>query len=223
MPVRILFADDHKLFTDGLQFLLGTYGIKVIGVAENGFEAVQKAETLKPDIVLMDIMMPGCNGIEALKRIKARMPDVKIVMLTTSEDDEDLFQAIRLGASGYLLKSLNGEELVKMLTDLENGGAPVSPKLAARLLKEFRRSGASNNSFVSRMDTGMNINLTERQAEVLEAVAKGATYKEIGELLHITERTVKYHMCTIMEQLQMKNKTQVIAYAAKMGWTDNKK
>jgi len=220
---KILLVDDHKLFTDSLKFLLGTYGIEVIGVAENGIEAMQKAEALKPDIVLMDIMMPGSNGIQTLKRMKTKMPEIKIVMLTTSEDDENLFQAIKLGASGYLLKSMNGNELVEMLINLDKGGAPLSPKLAARLLKEFRRGSEPGNAVADWVEADMEVPLTQRQTEVLEAVTRGATYKEIGEQLHIAERTVKYHMAAIMELLHLQNKSQVVAYATKMGWTDNQK
>ena len=220
MPAKILLADDHKLFTDSLIFLLNTYGIEVVGVAENGLEAVVMAETLKPDIVLMDVRMPVCDGIEALKRIKNRIPGIKVVMLTTSEEEDDLFQSIKLGASGYLLKSMNGGELVEMLLDLENGGAPLAPKLAARLMKEFTNSETAEIARSKQSEPNAETGLTERQMEVLEAVARGATYRETGELLGITERTVKYHMSAIMEQLQMENKSQVIAYAAKRGWTE---
>ena len=223
MAPRILLADDHRLFTDSLEFLLGTYGVEVVGVASNGMEAVQKAETLTPDIILMDVRMPECDGIEALRQIKSRLPGIKVIMLTTSEDDEDLFQAIKLGASGYLLKSMNGAELVDMLLDLENGGAPLSPRLAARLLREISSNDLRNRVFLSETNAHIGSGLTERQMDVLEAVARGTTYKETGDLLGITERTVKYHMASIMEQLQMENKSQVIAYAAKMGWTEDRK
>lgn len=220
MPAKILLVDDHKLFTDGLQFLLETYGFEVIGAAVNGFEALEKAKQLKPDIILMDVIMPECTGIEALKLIKAQMPEIKIVMLTTSEEDEDLFQAVKLGASGYLLKNLNGEELAEMLSDLENGGAPISLNLAARLLKEFRRGYNLEASMIGKLDADVGTKLSQRQIEVLEAVSAGRTYKEVGELLNITERTVKYHMGHIIEQLHMETRAQVIAYATKMGWID---
>jgi DNA-binding NarL/FixJ family response regulator len=219
MPAKILLVDDHKLFTDGLQFLLGTYGYQVVGTAENGFQAFEQARLLSPDIILMDVIMPGCTGIEALKLIRTQMPAIKIVMLTTSEEDEDLFEAIRLGASGYLLKSLNGEELADMLRDLENDGAPISPKLAARLLKEFRRSHDKDITLAGKMEDETGTKLSERQIEVLEAVAGGKTYKEVGKFLGITERTVKYHMGRIIELLHLKNRAQVIAYATKRGWT----
>lgn len=220
--MRILLADDHKLFTESLSFLLGTYGIEVVGIAENGFEALQKAEEYKPDVVLLDIMMPGCNGIQALKRIKEKLPETKVVMLTTSEEDEYLFQAVKFGASGYLLKNLNGAELVDMLLNMSKGGAPLSPKLAARLMKELRVQEKPDTLSERRYDTPAAQQLSGRQIEVLKAVAAGMTYKEVGELLHITERTVKYHMATIMDVLEMENKSQVISYAAKMGWTEGK-
>jgi len=220
--LRILLVDDHKLFTDSLQFLLGTYGVDVVGVAGNGFEAIEKTESLKPDVVLLDIMMPGSNGIQTLKRIKSKMPEVKVVMLTTTEDDESLFQAIKLGASGYLLKSMNGNELVGMLLDLEKGGAPLAPKLATRLLHEFRRGGETLSAVAEQpIATGVGTHLSERQIEVLREVATGATYKEAGVRLHITERTVKYHMASMMELLQMENKAQLIAFATQMGWTSS--
>ncbi|MEA4938739.1 MAG: response regulator transcription factor [Christensenella sp.] len=223
MKSRILLADDHKLFTDSLQFLLGTYGIEVVGVAVNGLEAVQKAESLSPDIILMDVRMPVCDGIGALKIIKNRMPGIKVVMLTTSEEDEDLFQSIKQGASGYLLKSMNGNELVDMLINLENGGAPLSPKLAARLLKEISSDETSNQKRDTEPPVRTETSLTGRQMEVLESVASGSTYKETGDRLGITERTVKYHMGSMMEQLQMENKSQVIAYVVKMGWFKDRK
>lgn len=220
--LKILLVDDHKLFTDSLKFLLGTYSLEVVGVAENGMDALQKAEELKPNVVLMDVMMPGLSGIQTLKRLKSKMPDVKVVMLTTSEEDENLFQAIKLGASGYLLKSMNGNELVEMLLNIEKGGAPLAPKLATRLLNEFRRGGEPANAVVAQVDAANDDPLTQRQIEVLEAVARGATYKEVGSQLHITERTVKYHMAAIMEILQTENKAQAIAYATKMGWVHQK-
>jgi len=222
MASKILLVDDHQLFSDGLAFLLGTYGYQVVGTAKNGFQALEQARLLNPDIILMDVIMPECNGIRALKLIKAQMPNIKIVMLTASEEDEDLFEAIRLGASGYLLKNLNREELADMLRDLENDGAPITPKLAVRLLKEFR-SYDKDPSVTVRMNSEIESKLSERQVEVLEGVAKGMTYKEIGSALGITERTIKYHMGKIIEALHLKNRAQVIAYASEQGWTDNAK
>ena len=222
--MKLMLVDDHPLFLEGLRYLLGTYGIEVAGTAKNGREALTKARILKPDIILMDIRMPECSGLDALRLIKAEMPDIKIVILTTSEEDEDLFDAVRYGASGYLLKSTNAKELVEMLSDVEKGEVLLSPGLAARLLKEFKCSGAFGNRPSQQLPVGEKEEcLTERQLEVLEMVARGITYKEAGEALGLTERTVKYHMGRILELLHLENRAQVIAYAARMGLAEDKK
>ena len=212
MEMRLMLVDDHLIFLEGLQYLLGTYGIEIAGTAGNGREALEKARALKPDIILMDIKMPGLSGLDALKLIKAEMPDIKVVMLTTSEEDEDLFNAVKCGASGYLLKNTNAKELVGILSDIEKGEASFHPELAAKLLKEFRSRDTEK--------TMQNEELTMRQLEVLELVAKGIIYKEVGEKLGLSERTVKYHMGKILEQLHLANRAQVIAYAARIGLTE---
>lgn len=212
MEMRLMLVDDHLIFLEGLQYLLGTYGIEIAGTAGNGREALEKARALKPDIILMDIKMPGLSGLDALKLIKAEMPDIKVVMLTTSEEDEDLFNAVKCGASGYLLKNTNAKELVGILSDIEKGEASFTPELAAKLLKEFRSRDTGK--------TMQNEELTMRQLEVLELVAKGIIYKEVGEKLGLSERTVKYHMAKILEQLHLENRAQVIAYAARIGLTE---
>jgi DNA-binding NarL/FixJ family response regulator len=226
MKMKLMLVDDHPLFLEGLQYLLETHGICVEGTAGNGREAFSKAQILKPDIILMDIRMPGCSGLDALKLIKAEMPDIRIVMLTTSDEDEDLFDAVRFGASGYLLKNTNAKDLMSMLTDLENNETPLSPGLAARLLKEFKQiseygPGQLHHSSES-TGSEKKEKLTERQLEVLEMVARGITYKEAGEALGLAERTVKYHMGRILEMLHLENRTQVIAYAARTGLVENK-
>jgi len=209
-----LLVDDHPLFMEGLQNLLGAMGIEVVGAAKNGLEAFEKAGTLRPDVILMDVRMPGCNGLEATRLIKAKFPDIRIVMLTASEADEDLFEAVKSGASGYLLKNLNAGELFGMLEALKQGEAPLSPGLAARVLKEFNRG-----EILGKEQEEDQI-LTERQMEVLSLVAQGKTYKEVAESLYVTERTVKYHMGKILEKLHMRNRAQVIAYASHMGLVD---
>lgn len=222
--MKLMLVDDHPLFIEGLQYLLETHGIEVAGIARDGREALDRARSLKPDIILMDIKMPECNGIDSLKLIKAEMPKVKVVMLTTSDEDEDLFDAVKYGASGYLLKSTNAKELVDMLFDLERDEVLLSPGLAARLVKEFQRSSTNG-----RKDLGHELvkeergKLTERQLEILEMVAKGFTYKEAGDALGITERTLKYHMGRIIELLHLENRAQVIAYAGRMGLIKSKK
>lgn len=216
--MRLMLVDDHPLFLEGLKYLLETYGIEVAGIAENGKEALEKAQVLNPDIILMDIKMPKCSGIDALKLIKAEMPDIKIVMLTTSDEDEDIMEAIKYGASGYLLKNTNAKELVGMLKDLEIGEVPVSPDLASQLLKEFKSHSCDESASTNiPSQDSQKVQLTERQLKILEMVSKGITYKEIGDALGLTERTVKYHMGRIIELLHLENKAQVIAYAARIG------
>lgn len=222
--MKLMLVDDHPLFIEGLQYLLGTYGIEVSGVANNGSKALELARTLKPDIILMDVKMPYCSGIDALKLIKAEMPEIKIVMLTTSEEDEDLFNAVRCGATGYLLKSTNAKELVGMLRDLEKGEIPLSPGLAIRLIKEFRRSSANEEEHSQNLvEENKRRGLSDRQLEILELIASGMTYKQAGDALGITERTLKYHMGRIIDLLHLENRTQVIVYATSMGLIKNKK
>lgn len=221
MQIKIMLVDDHSLFMEGLQYLLETHGIEVAGTAKNGSEALVKARALKPDVILMDIKMPGYSGLDTLKLIKAEMPDIKVVMLTTSEEDDDLFNAVKWGASGYLLKNINAGALMDMLSDIEKGEASFSPDLAAKLLKEFRSNESGKASQNAPEDT-KDGKLTKRQLEVLEMVAKGTTYKDVGEKLGLTERTVKYHMGRILELLHLENRSQVITYAARMGLVENK-
>lgn len=216
--MKLMLVDDHPLFLEGLQYLLETHGIGVCGVAATGREACTKARMLKPDIILMDIRMPEMSGLDALRLIKAEMPDIKVVMLTTSEEDEDLFEAIKCGASGYLLKNTNAKELVEMLSDLEKNEIPLSPGLAAKLLQEFRQSVAAKNKTSSQMaDDTKKENLTERQLEVLRMIAEGKAYRDVGKSLGLSERTIKYHVERILELLHLENRAQVIAYAARRG------
>ena len=219
--MKVLLVDDHPLFLEGLQYLLETYGIDVIGLATNGKDALEKAQLLKPDIILMDIKMPDCSGLDALIMIKAEMPDIKIIMLTTSDEDSDLFDAIKFGASGYFLKNTNAKELVDMLSNIESNETSLSPGMATKLLGEFRSSdsisGKQDNSFSQHVVEDKKAEqLTRRQFEVLELVAKGITYKEVGVILGLTERTVKYHMEKILELLHLENRAQMIAYATRM-------
>jgi two-component system NarL family response regulator len=217
-----MIVDDHQLFLEGLGYLLETYKIEVVGKAKNGSEAITKARILKPDIILMDIIMPEMNGLDALKLIKSEMPDIKILMLTTSDDDDDLFEAIKLGASGYLIKNTDGKDLISKLQQVENGEIPLSPGLASRILLELNKKydNRGRNSR-NKEKTCDHEKITNRQLEILEIVASGKTYKKTGELLGLSERTVKYHMGRIVEILHLENKTQVIAYAKEHSLIEN--
>lgn len=212
--MKVLLVDDHPLFLEGLQNLLTARGIEVVGTAGDGLEALEKARVLRPDVILMDVQMPRCDGLAATRLIKAEFPEVKVVMLTVSEEDEDLFEAIKSGASGYLLKSLDAREFFELLSGLERGEAPLSPGLAGKILEEFARSAAGAGPA---SEAGKVAELTPRQMEILTLVAQGLTYKEVGEALCLSERTVKYHMGEILNRLHLENRAQVIAYAARMG------
>lgn len=219
--MKVLLADDHRLLLEGLANLLDAHGIEVAGMAKDGLEAVKMARSLKPDLILMDVRMPNCDGLDATRLIKAVQPDAKIVILTTSTDDADLFEAVRSGATGYLLKSMDAEELVESLEQALQGIPPFSPGLAAKLLSEFARlSEGGTEGHVqgeAEDDAGSQGELTERQTEVLTLVAQGLTYKEVGVQLSLSPRTIKYHMAEIMDTLHLENRSQVLAYAGRMG------
>jgi len=219
--LRILLADDHDLFLEGLSNLLRAGGYEVIGGARDGLEALQLARALHPDVILMDIRMPGCDGLTATRLIQAEMPEIKIVMLTTSAEDEDLFEAIKSGASGYLLKNLQPDELFHYLTGLSRGEAPLSRELSARLLREFaRQADALDEHAAGDLRGGPPASeLTPRQREILALVAGGMTYKEVGAALNLSENTVKYHMGEVLQRLHLKNREQVVAYARRTGLT----
>lgn len=212
--MNILLVDDHPLFLEGLGNLLTAHGLNVVGTASDGFEALAQARALHPDVVLMDIQMPRCNGLQATRLIKTDLPEVKIVMLTVSADDEDLFEAIKSGAAGYLLKSLKAEKFFELLAGVAQGEAPISPDLATKILREFSHPRASaETATVDAPERG----LTARQIEVLQLVVQGCAYREIATELCITERTVKYHMKEILQTLHLHNRTQVVAYALRTG------
>lgn len=220
--MRVLLADDHSLLLEGLQNLLDSRGIEVVGTARDGLEAVEAARALKPDVVLMDVRMPNCDGIRATRLIKAEMPEVKVVMLTTSTEEEDLFEAVKSGANGYLLKSMSGESLVEALNDVQEDIPPFAPGLAARLMNEFARVAEPPVDEVvppvvqPPASTIPLEPLTRRQSEVLALVAQGLSYKEVAAHVSLATCTVKYHMAEIMQKLHVQNRAQLLAVAARM-------
>jgi len=218
--MRVLLADDHRLLLEGLNSLLSSYGLEVAGMARDGQEAYQLAKELHPDVILMDVRMPGWDGLEATRRIMAAMPESKIVMLSTSADDQDLFEAVRCGAYGYLLKSMDADALVEALSQAQEGIPPFSPGLAARLLHEFTRladSAGGQARGPGPADDPAARALTPREREVLTLIAQGLSYKEVGARLFLSPRTVKYHMAEIMARLHLQHRAQVLAYAGRLG------
>lgn len=222
--MKVLLVDDNRLMVEGLQNLLEAYNIEVSGVAFNGLESIDLARELEPDVILMDIRMPRCDGLTATRLIKAEMPEAKIIILTTSTEDDDLFEAIKSGASGYLLKSMDTNELVKAIDQVQQGTPPFSPGLAAKLLNEFKRVSNPKGPIPPKSsgETGGETSasvLSPRQIEVLRLVAEGLSYKEVGARLFLSERTIKYHMAEIMNRLHLENRAQVLAFAGRMGLT----
>jgi DNA-binding NarL/FixJ family response regulator len=230
VPMRVLLVDDHPLFLEGLRNLLVSEGIQVVGLAKDGFEALAQARHLRPDVILMDIQMPHCDGVCATRLIKAELPECKVIMLTISEDEQDLFEAVKSGASGYLLKRLDAAEFFKYLAELHDGHPPFSPGLAEKILKEFSRQASKPEDQSTRLcsiptpaehaseEGSQDISLTPRQFQILTLVAQGQTYNQVAATIGIAERTVKYHMAEILEHLHLQNRSQVIAFAAQSGF-----
>ena len=241
--MRVLLADDHTLLVEGLCNLLEAHDIEVVGAAGNGREAAELARQLLPDVILMDIRMPVCDGLTATRLIKSELPQIKIIMLTTSTDERDLFEAVKSGAGGYLLKSMDAESLIEALDDAQQDVPPFAPGLAAKLLGEFARS-ADDPAGTAEAPAGADGSdgreteppsrpsgtpagpparppepeepLSARQAEVLALIAQGLSYKEVGERVYLSPRTVKYHMAEIMRKLHLQNRAQVLACADRL-------
>jgi DNA-binding NarL/FixJ family response regulator len=215
-PTRILLVDDHVLFRKGMARLIDSQpDFEVVAEAEDGNQAVQFARRFKPDLILMDIHMPELDGQEATRQIIDEWPEAQIIMLTVSDDDQDLFKAIRNGALGYLVKKIEPEELFARLRGVTQGEAPLSRVMASRILREFARLGTESPPPDSTRS------LTPRERQVLRLVSKGLTNKEIGAQLHIAENTVKNHLRNILEKLHLQNRAQAAAYAVREGLVDD--
>lgn len=211
--LRILLADDHALFRAGIASLLRAWGQEIVGEARDGGEALDQARRLRPDLVLMDITMPGSDGLEATRLIKAELPETKIVMVTVSDDTDDLLQAIKNGADGYLLKDMSEEELSSTLEAVAAGVSALSPALAARIVDEFTRAGRTTAEAPLEA-------LTPRETEVLRFLAAGATSREIASALGVTENTINFHVKNILSKLRLKNRAQAAVYAVRSGLTE---
>ncbi len=212
--MRILLADDHTLFRDGIASLLGVWGHVVVGQVADGEAAVAAAVRLRPDLVLMDVAMPGGGGLAATRRLAAEAPEIAIVMLTASEGVDDLFAAIKAGARGYLLKNLESGELRAMLDAVERGEAAIPPAIAARILAELARPPAATPG----PDPDR---LTERELDVLRLVVRGLRNKEIATELGISDNTTKFHLRNILDKLHAQNRAEVVARAMREGLVED--
>jgi DNA-binding NarL/FixJ family response regulator len=222
VQIRILLVDDQPLFRRALATLIdGQPDLSVIGEAENGLQAVEQARALQPDLVVLDVDMPVMNGVEAVRLIREQVPAAKVVMLTVSESEDDLFDAVRYGAHGYLLKDLRPEQLYDMLRSVMRNETPLSPAIAGRVLAALRDWGASGGmsstirSAPSSQPQGPA--LTRREIEILQLVSEGLSNKEIGSRLNITEGTVKNHVHNSLEKLHLENRIQAAAYVVRQG------
>lgn len=215
--MRILIADDHALVRDGVASLVGAWGHDVVGLAGSEEEAVALAAQVEPDLVLMDVRMPGGSGLAATVRIKAARPATAIVILTVSEDEDDLFDAIKAGAQGYLLKNLEAAQLRTMLEAVSRGEAAITPATAARIIGEFvRRERLATPPGASRQPADPD-RLTGRELDVLGCVTRGLRNKEIASELGISENTVKFHLRNILEKLHAGSRAEIAARAVGEG------
>lgn len=213
--LKVLLVDDHTLVRKGIGRLLATQkDLQVVGEAADGLEAEAKAVALRPDVILLDLQMPRCGGLEALTRILARVPEVAVVVLTYSDDEQDLLEALRRGAQGYLLKDLEPEVLFANVRGAARGEAPISGVMAVKILQEFRPRGPASETAGTAEEQPR---LSGRELEVLERVSEGKSNKEIAEALFISENTVKHHLKSILFKLQMQNRAQAAAWAVKEG------
>jgi DNA-binding NarL/FixJ family response regulator len=243
--LRVALVDDHRLIREGLKAFLTGRGVDVIGEGSDGRDGVRLARELRPDVLLMDLSMPVMNGLEATRLIKAERPEQVVVILTASEAESDLFEAVKSGAQGYLLKSLEPEQLVGQLEAAAGGEAALTPALAAKILNELARSAVSGQAAVDhspapspnlafeaapsagRLEQPSDTRgprpldavepLTARERDVLDLVVRGATNREIAEALVVTDNTVKYHLKNILQKLHVHNRAQVVAYALQRG------
>lgn len=210
MSVRIVLADDHALFRDGVASLLKSRGYEVVGEASDGVEAVEIVRRLVPDLVLMDIRMPRLDGLAATRILTAERVPTRVVILTVSDDQENLFEAIKSGAAGYILKSTDTAAFFAHVEAAAAGDAPISRPLAGKILAEFARQ-------LAEADDGAAGRLTERERQVLSLVSEGLTNRSIAAQLSLSENTVKYHLKNILQKLHLRNRAQAVAYALESG------
>ena len=208
-PIRVLIVDDQSLIRLGFAMVLDAEAdIEVVGEAEDGEAAVAQSTLLRPDVVLMDVRMPGVGGIEACRRIRWAVPETRIIMLTMSDEEDDLFEAIKAGASGYLLKDVPGEEVLAAIGRVGEGQAIIPASMAATLLTEFARLSHDPEPLQRSLPP-----LTDREVEVLRLVARGQANREIAEALVISENTVKNHVRNILEKLHLHSRVEAAVYA----------
>ncbi len=213
LDINVMLIDDHTLFIEGLKYMLEINGINIVGYFNNGLEAIKHINELTTDIILMDIFMEGIDGIETLKKIKEIRREVKVIMLTTSEDEKNIYKAIKFGASGYFLKSSNSDEIIDAIKIIALGNETfIENEITKEIYRDYLKG--KNSKLARKYDN----KLSRQQIEILRYIIKGYNYSEIGKMLNITEGTVKYHVARSIDILQVKNRTQAVSYAVKLGY-----
>lgn len=213
--MKILIADDHALFRDSLRSLLSSHDHEVVGEASNGREAVELCQSLSPDVVLMDLTMPDMDGLEATRRLAEVCPDAKVVILTASDDEDHLFEAIKAGANGYLLKDLEAERFFSLLDGVARDEPAITPRLARKVLDTFARPRQPSTDPDA---------LTEREREVLEAMVRGVTSnRKLARELDVSENTIKFHVRNILDKLHLHDRAQAVGYALRHGLVSPRK
>ncbi len=213
-PIRILLVDDQRLMREGLRILLELEpDLEVVGEAGDGQAALEAYAALRPDVVLMDVRMPGMDGVEATWRLRERWPEARVIILTTFDDDEYVFEGLRAGALGYLLKDVSGQELAEAVRTVAGGGALIEPSVARKVLAEFARLAPPARP----IEAGLPDPLSEREREVLRLLAQGLTNREIAARLHLAEGTVKNYVTHILQKLGVRDRTQAALRAREMG------
>lgn len=210
MPIRLMIVDDHQMLREGLRRSMSEIGFDVIGEASDGDEAVTRATAQRPDVILMDVTMPRMDGVEACRQVKDVLPDTHIVMLTMHADQSVLADAIRAGASGYLVKDCSTDEIADAVKMAAAGQTALSPQLAATMLDEVRRMEEQERAQETRL-------ITKREEEVLQRIADGCSTTEVAEGLYISQKTVKNHLASIYQKLEARDRTQAVLQAVRMG------
>jgi two-component system response regulator DegU len=228
--IKVLLADDHQLFREGLKRILNMESdLEVIGECSDGIQVLEFCNRVKPDIVLLDINMPTENGVVATERLRDIFPDIKVIILSIHDDESYVFETLRKGASGYLLKDMEAESLVNAIRTVAEGHAYIHPKVTGKLINQLRRMtyldeiGAASGAAASRETVPKfvprsNNPLTRRETEVLKLMAEGKSNKTIGESLFISEKTVKNHVSSILQKMEVDDRTQAVINSIKNGW-----